>query len=307
MKKFATILGLTSIIGFSTASLPQETEQTVVDEKAYNGDILKAGEYSWMKSYVKGDFNHDNSYDWEMRIVTLDTNKDGKEDTLIANRYTQGKLTFEFEAADRDFNGIVDRVIKSSIENCKGCTSVIQGERGETIEDQKNYLIEKMNKENYEGKSMYFASNLPVHTTEGAVQAKYQGDTVWNVWKTKYFRLKWPKAVLGDHNGDGKFDWTATFDFVDRNKDGSTDLVEGNLHNEKGHALKGLLIDDNFDGLLDRVVADSETIDGKSGADGVYDSEWKAKDNKFEGQEAPLKMEDLAEKIDELVKEATKE
>lgn len=80
----------------------------------------------------------------------------------------------------------------------------------------------------------------------------------------------------GDWNNDGKFDWEMVAEWGDRNKDGKIDFVKRKLIERiGGNAIKSniMLVDDNFDGYIDRRLVDVTNKKGKNNPDGMYDYE----------------------------------
>jgi len=73
------------------------------------------------------------------------------------------------------------------------------------------------------------------------------------------------------------------FYLIDRNKDGETDLIECQEYEFKdGKQLKHekwLIVDDDYDGYVDRMLGDFLKADGTEGVDGIYDEESKDKLN----------------------------
>jgi len=71
--------------------------------------------------------------------------------------------------------------------------------------------------------------------------------------------------------------------FIDRNKDGKSDIVQLDIlvpameieegKTQPGYTVKQLYIDDDFNGYVDRMLTDQADETGKAGADGIYDEE----------------------------------
>lgn len=61
--------------------------------------------------------------------------------------------------------------------------------------------------------------------------------------------------------------------YVDRNKDGKTDLFLFKGYVDEIPEIVKLYVDDNFDGVADRELTDYKKADGTFGVDGIYDRE----------------------------------
>lgn len=71
--------------------------------------------------------------------------------------------------------------------------------------------------------------------------------------------------------------------FVDRNKDGKSDIVQLDIlvpameieqgKTQPAYTIKQVYIDDDFNGYVDRMLTDSQDEKSQPGADGIYDEE----------------------------------